>query len=437
MLGGVGLSVAWADDLVQTRQELDRREMPVVVDLLRGAGALQIARDIRKQRPAVLLFVVVDDKRPDLVAEAVLTGIADVFSRPLSPRRVAASIERETAYESRPPAQARHASDVHPSDVLYAHSPSMREVVALVSGAAVSKAAVVIQGEPGTGREVVARAIHSAQCDARSFVRVDCGGFAPDELEIALFGNNARIRPGEHTARAERISRQSRLREAAGGTLYLQNLPEASTRVQVRLACLLRDGEATLSETGVTSPYRVRLIAGVDPDIEATVDDGRVRADLFKRLAGIRIDVPPLRDRRDDIPALANCFLREICGRRQIPPKTFSRPALMLLAALPWRRNAIELRLLLESIVSGLAGGKGIGLEDVLAHVRLEGEASVFSNGGTLRQARARFESEYIARVLAQHQNKIGAAAKALGIRRTNLYRKLRALRVAVDRRRL
>ena len=145
----------------------------------------------------------------------------------------------------------------------------------------------------------------------------------------------------------------------------------------------------------------------------------------------IRIDIPPLRNRREDIPALANHFLREICRERRIPPKTLSRPALSLIAALPWRGNAVELRTMLEAVVGSLAGGKGIGLEDVLGQVELGGVSASSADRGTLRQARSRFEREYIARVLEQHRGRISDAAKALGIQRTNLYRKLRILRIS------
>ena len=205
--------------------------------------------------------------------------------------------------------------------------------------------------------------------------------------------------------------------------------------MQGHLARVLREREAVLAETGATVAFDVRMMAGVDPGVDAAVQDGRVRAELFKRLSVIRIDMPPLRNRREDIPALANYFLREICGSRRIPPKTLSRPALSLIAALPWRGNAVELHLMLESIVAGLSGGKGIGLEDVLAHVRLDGGSVVFSNTGTLRQARAHFEGEYIAHVLELHRGRISDAAKALGIQRTNLYRKMRSLHVNVDKR--
>jgi len=155
-----------------------------------------------------------------------------------------------------------------------------------------------------------------------------------------------------------------------------------------------------------------------------------VRDDLFRRLSVIRIDMPALRNRHEDIPALANHFVREICAGRRVGAKTLSRAALSLIAALPWRGNANELRTLLEGAVASLADGRGIGIEDVLAHVRLDGGSVVFANGGTLRQARARFEREYITATLEQHHGRITDAAKSLGIQRTNLYRKMRSLRV-------
>lgn len=429
-LGGAGLSVVWADSGGHALNELQRVEMPVLVDLSRGAAALQLARDLRAQRPGVLLFAVVDDRRPDLTAEAVLTGVADVFARPPAARRVANALEREKTYESRQPTRVPEMA----GDALYAHSPSMREVLVLISRAATMKAGVMIRGEEGAGRQVVARAIHGAQHENAAFVSVDCAAHEQDALDTVLFGNATRLRHGENASGPERLSRTSRLHEALGGTLYLQNLAEASTRVQGRLARLLRDGEATLSETGATLRFDVRMMTGVDANVDAAIQDGRLRADLFKRLSTIRIDMPPLRSRREDIPALANYFLRGICGRRRLPPKTLSRPALSLISALPWRGNAIELHVMLESIVAGLSGGKGIGLEDVLAHVRLDGGAVVSAEGGTLRQARVRFESEYIAHVLEQHHGRISDAARALGIQRTNLYRKIRSLRVKVEK---
>jgi two-component system nitrogen regulation response regulator NtrX len=250
-----------------------------------------------------------------------------------------------------------------------------------------------------------------------------------------LFGTTGRPSNGANPAvGVERVSRQSRLHDALGGTLFLQNLAEAPTRVQARLARVLRDREAVLADTGGAISCDVRPMASVEPGFENAVQDGRVREDLYRRLSVIAIDLPPLRNRREDIPALTNYFVREICASLGVPPKTLSRSALSLISALPWRGNAVELRALLESVVVGLQGGRGIGLEDILARVKLDGGSVVCSNGGSLKEARARFERDYIAATLEQHHGRISDAAKALGIQRTNLYRKMRSLRVLRER---
>jgi two-component system nitrogen regulation response regulator NtrX len=435
-LSTAGLSVVWADTAQVALGELQRRDIPVLLDLSSGAAALQAARELRTERASTLIFAVVDSRRPDLTTEAVLAGMADVFARPLGGRRIASAIERELGAPGANAGNTGYAADITTDD-LYHHSPAMREVMPIIARAAATRAGVMVRGEDGTGRQIVARAIHAAQADGggAAFVCIDCAAHDTDELDADLFGAAARSQNGDAAGRGlERVSRNSRLHEAAGGTLYLQNVAEAPMRVQARLARILRDREAVLHETGDTIALDVRPMAGVDPAFDGALLEGRVRDDLFRRLSVIRIDMPALRNRREDIPALANYFVREICASLRVPPKTLSRPALSLIAALPWRGNAVELRALLENVVTGLAGGRGIGLEDVLVHVRLDGGAVVFANGGTLRQARARFEREYIAAVLEQHHGRISDAAKALGIQRTNLYRKMRSLRVSRDR---
>jgi len=432
-LGAADVSVAWADSVPLALAELQRRDVPVLLDLSRGAAALQSVRDIRSQRASALLFAVVDSRRPDLTIEAVLAGMADVFARPLSGRRVANAIERELTVDAR-----QRGANAQPSgDDLYAHSEAMRAVSAVIARAATMRAGVLIRGEDGTGRQLAARAIHSAQNGAHgAFVAVNCAAFETEQLDVELFGGAARPQTGKDgPGGLERVSRQSRLHEAQGGTLYLQNLADASTRVQARLARVLRDREARLVETGEAIGLDVRPMAGVEPGFEASVQDGRVREDLFRRVSTIALDMPPLRNRREDIPALVNYFVRQICASLGVPPKTLSRPALSLISALPWRGNAPEMRALIKNIVVGLQGGRGIGLDDVLVHVKLDAGSVVFANGGTLKEARARFERDYIVAILEQHHGRISDAARALGIQRTNLYRKMRSLRVHRDRR--
>jgi two-component system nitrogen regulation response regulator NtrX len=311
-------------------------------------------------------------------------------------------------------------------------------VIALIDEAAGKRAGVLITGEDGTGRQVAARAIHIRQnLGTASFVSVNCAAYDTEELAAALFGAAAPSQSyGDLGSRGlARVSRAGRLYEALGGTIYVQNVADAATSVQARLARVLRDREVLLVETGEPTVFDIRPMAGVDLGFDRAVQEGRVHDDLFRRLSVIRIDMPPLRARREDIPAIANYLLREICAQLRVPPTIVSRAALSLISALPWPGNAVELRTLLEAVVNGLQGGRGIGLEDLLAHVRLDGRSVGLAGGGTLKQARARFEREYIANILEQHHGRISDAAKALGIQRTNLYRKMRSLRVGQGRR--
>jgi two-component system nitrogen regulation response regulator NtrX len=429
-LGGADVSVVWADSADYALTELQRREMPVLLDLSAGAVSLQVAREIRTHRASTLMFAVVDARRPDLTTEAVLAGMADVFARPLGGRRVASAIERERKYQ-RPDGDGGSAAACAPEDHLYCQSPAMRDVMTLIARAAMMGAGVLILGEEGTGRQVAARAIHGGHERHGAFVTVNCAAYDADDLEVALFGRAARSHNADAARGLERISRHGWMHEALGGSLYLQNVADAPMRVQARLARMLRDREVVLIEKNDAITLDVRPMAGVDSSFDGAVKEGRVRDDLFRRLSVLRIEMPPLRSRREDIPALANYFLRDICALLRLPAKTLSRPALSLISALPWRGNASELRALLEHIVAELQGGRGIGLDDVLAHVRLDAGSVVFSERGTLKEARAQFEREYVASMLEHHQGRISDAAKALGIQRTNLYRKIRSLGVS------
>lgn len=250
------VSVVWADNVTYALNELERRDMPVLLDLSRGAAALQVVRELRTQRAATLMFAVVDPRRPDLTTEAVLAGVADVFARPLGGRRVANAIARELAYESR---HAENAGEAIAGD-LYSHSPAMREVMALVGRAAATRAGVLVRGEEGTGRRVVSRAIHNLQPGpSGAFVSIDCAAYDTEKLDIELFGTSGRSHASDRPSHGlERLARNSRVHAARGGTLYLQNIVEAPTRVQARLARVLRDREAVCPESGETIAVDVR-----------------------------------------------------------------------------------------------------------------------------------------------------------------------------------
>jgi DNA-binding NtrC family response regulator len=215
-------------------------------------------------------------------------------------------------------------------------------------------------------------------------------------------------------------------RAAFGGTLVLTSLEELPTPHQARLARALRDGQIEIDESGHGVAFNVRVIAALSRGLDVALQDGTLRRDLCGRF-GLRIDLPPLRHRPADIPVLIGCLVGDTAVRAGIPVPTFTREALMLLSALPWRRNFDELREVLDVLVRAAIGGS-VRLEDVLDHIPVEPVTPPRAGAGSLREARQSFERHYIASVLNHHRGRMEDAARSLGMQRTNLYRKVRQL---------
>lgn len=401
-----------------------------VVDLCQNGDALRVARAVRQQHPRATVIGIADPGRPSAASDAMRAGVFDVLPRPATARDLEALVAnaREQTALAAAGGTVDRASTA--SYGIIGASPAMRLVMELVQRAAKGRCGILVVGERGTGREAIARAIHAYSANPSApFVKIDAAGPTPDEIELLLFGGiNRRAAGGGVERRSlERLGGHSRIRDAAGGVLFIEQVAELPARVQARLLRVLRDREVFIDASRDPVSLDVRPIVAVDSTIEAAVDEGRLRRDLFERLSLVRIDVPALRQRREDIPALASHFLKELCRANGVPMKTLSRAALTLLAALPWRSNAPELRGLLERLILLVPHGL-IRLEDVLAHTQIEGTINPTGFDATLRQARASFERDYIAAVLQHQHGRIADAARVLGVQRTNLYRKMRRL---------
>lgn len=326
-------------------------------------------------------------------------------------------------------------------------SPGMRAVVRAAIPAAESSDGVLIRGESGTGKQTIAKAIHAASAlgqaanveallregpgsfrDASPFVTVDCT--RAQEVERAIFG----AQRTHHAApeQVEPVAHESALHRAMGGTLFLRAVHEMPGRVQRRLARTLRDGEVILVPNSGAPPtltaIGIRVIASTDPS--KFLGDDRITPELEKHLARHRIDVPPLRHRKQDLPALVRRLLGEACDSFDMPKKGTSRQALSLLCALPWHGNIRELQEMLRTIASAVPGPL-IRVTDILTSIRLDERTVSFVGNGTLKEAKARFERDYIAAILARHNGRMAEAAKVLGMQRTNLYRKVKQLAVS------
>jgi len=284
---------------------------------------------------------------------------------------------------------------------------------------------VLVVAERGADVESLARDLHARSRSASApFVAVDCGA---DGLDRLLFGEPA----GEAPTDLESVSADSRVAAACGGTLFLQGIGELPAAVQARLARVARDGEVRIDGEPVATA--IRVIAAASPGIDADVQANRFRGDLYRRLSASRIDLPPLRDRADDVPPIANRVLDDLCAEQAASPRTFTQAALALLAALPWPGNVAELREVVERVVSRTEAVT-LQVEHVLPALQLDRAPAAFVPVGTLREARLRFEREYISAVLQHHGWRMAAAAQTLGIQRPNLYRKARQLGIPMGR---
>jgi DNA-binding NtrC family response regulator len=429
-LMAMGLTVTPVPSLRDALAILTQRSVTLcLIDLADARAAVPTIRAIRAQDPDLPISALIASTRPLVTADALHAGVTDLLTWPFEERDIAAIVANARDREGiQLPVPAAPAAQIN----LFAHSAVMRQVVEAVRSAGEAAGGVVICGESGTGRELVARSVHSAsQRSQGAFQRVECSGQSPDELEYTLFGTVADKRHAGPGRRAvERITRHGAIHQALGGTLFLANVLDTPDRIQAKLARLLRDHEATLNEKRATIPIDVRFMASLDASPEAAVADDRLRGDLAERLSHSRIDVPPLRRRREDIPVLAVHLLADLGRAEGRTPQRFTRSALALLAALPWPGNGRELRSVLETLVRSVRRSV-IEIDDLFEHIRLDGVSARLDASGTLKDARARFERDWISAVLIKHHGRVGDAARALGIQRTNLYRKVRQLNVA------
>jgi DNA-binding NtrC family response regulator len=422
-----GATVSVAGDISDAVNMLSARRCAlVVVDLAAERAALATIRVLRAQFPSVPVAGLMDPAHPVRAAEAVTAGASDILRWPLDDQDIQAVFADAREGASGAQTNAR----IDGSDVLFVHSPAMRAVADAIREAAARRTPVLVAGERGSGRALVARTLHGMADEFihRPFVRIDCAAEGPHELERRIFGAADRV-PDAAKSGPEKVSRTGAIVLAQGGTLLLTNIVDAPARVQARLARLLRDREVLSIDANELIALDVRLIAAAGLDVDDAAADGRLRRDLFERLSATRIDVPSLQRRREDIPLLATRFLHLACDAERSAATRFSRGALTLLAALPWSGNAAQLQEVVTAVARD-ARQAVIRLEDVLAHTSLDGGAAPIESGLNLRDARIRFEREFISSTLQRHHGRVGDAAKALGIQRTNLYRKVRQLGV-------
>jgi DNA-binding NtrC family response regulator len=430
LLGGGDRAIEIARDPVAAIEKAGGGGFELVVSdihLDAELSGLDVLRAFKRADPAIEVILVSGFGTLETALEAVRAGAFDYISKPFDIGQVKATVERAL----RRRAQAGAPSPTEPfapavaADGLIGRSAGMLEVYKGIAQATLGDAPVLITGETGTGKELVARAIHRhSRRAARPFVPVNCGALPEGLLESELFGH---VRGAFTGAVADK---KGLFEQAHGGTLLLDEIGETTPALQVRLLRVLESGEIRAVGGSAARNVDVRVIAATNRDLERAAAESGFRQDLYYRLNVIRIRIPSLRERAEDIPLLADHFLRaasQRAGRRV----RLSGAAIDALRAHAWPGNVRELENSLERLVLGVPGGT-IDVEDLPPPLRRAGpplEERLFSDLPTLDE----IEKRYLRHVLLAVGGNRSRAAEVLGIDRRTLYRMAERFGLALD----
>lgn len=415
-------------DCREATEALERKAYDVVLADIRlpDGDGFDILAHCRRQCPATAVILITGYGTVETAVEAIRAGAFDLLTKPLIDEELELAIQRalnqRRVIEENATLKAQ--LDVRFGlENIVGRDPRMLKVYDMIQSVADTKATVLITGESGTGKSLVARAIHRASSRRdKPFVEVACGALPETLLESELFGHVAGAFTGATHDRAGKFML------ANGGTIFLDEISTASPGMQVKLLRVLQDFE--FEQVGGTRTFVVdtRVILATNEDLARAVAEGRFRQDLYYRINVINIELPPLRQRVSDIPLLAQHFLERIVRESGKKVEGFSEAAMRALEAYSWPGNVRELQNVIERAV--LLGKRPIiGIEDLPQNIFAAAPRAMESLGmRTLKQALATPERQLILEALEAHHWNRQATAQALGINRTTLYKKMKRL---------
>ncbi len=405
----------------------------VVLDVwLPGIDGLATLARLRERQIDAQVVLISGHGNIESAVRAIKMGAFDFVEKPLSLEKTVLVI-RNALRQRRLEAENRALrARVDRTETMVGESYAMRQLREQVAMAAPTNGRVLIYGENGTGKEVVARTIHAlSRRRAGSFVEVNCAAIPEELIESELFGH---VRGAFTGAVADR---RGKFEVADGGTIFLDEIGDMSLKTQAKVLRVLQ--EQTMEAVGGTQTIKVdaRVLAATNKDLQAEIRAGRFREDLYFRLNVIPIFVPPLRDRQEDIPLLADHFMAEFAREYGRRAKTFDSGARSTLQGYPWPGNVRELRNVIERLMIMVPGdaisSSDLGFLDPSGLARPAG-VDASAERLSLHEARDRFERDLILRTLAEQQGNMSRTAEVLGVERSNLYRKMKAFGIAPSR---
>ena len=403
----------------------------IVLDVwLPGIDGLITLQRLRERKIDAQVVMISGHGNIESAVRAIKMGAFDFVEKPLSIEKTVLVVRNALRQRDLEAENRALRARVDRQFVMVGESFAMRQLREQVEMAAPTNGRVLIYGDNGTGKELVARTIHQLSRRRQGpFIEVNCAAIPEELIESELFGHQK----GAFTGAV--ADKPGRFEQAHGGTIFLDEIADMSLKTQAKVLRVLQ--EQVMERVGGTQRIKVdvRVLAATNKDLLAEIRAGRFREDLYFRLNVIPIFVPPLRDRQDDIPLLADHFMALMAAEYGRRPKRLAPEAVGRLQQYAWPGNVRELRNVIERLMI-MVPGDTITAQDLafLGHDDLRDVAAAFETSVPLAEARERFEREYILKALAAQHGNISRTADVLGVERSNLYKKMKAFGIAPSR---
>jgi two-component system nitrogen regulation response regulator NtrX len=400
----------------------------VLLDIaMPGRDGVSVLEEIQRSHPGVPVVMMSGHGTIETAVRATQLGAFDFLEKPLSIEKLLLTLRHALERSQLERENRRLRAEAMRAHEILAESAVMQKLKEQIRIAAPTNGWVLITGENGTGKELVARQVHvqSRRAD-QPFVEVNCAAIPEELIESELFGHEK----GAFTGAI--AQKRGKFELADRGTLFLDEIADMSLRTQAKILRILQ--EHKFERVGGTETIEVdaRVIAATNRSLEKAIQGGTFREDLYYRLNVIPFHVPSLRERREDIPVLARAFAAEFCADSGVRPKEIAPAALAALQAYHWPGNVRELRNLIERLVL-LTPGPRIERDDLPEEIRV-GVRAADREGSSLERARRWFERDFIRERLREHDGDVARTAEALGIARESLWRKMRRLGIKATR---
>ena len=413
-----GYGVSTCLTAAEARALSQRPDLYMIDVRLPDGSGIELVRWLRSNDVAAPILMISGHGTIAEAVEATRAGAFDFLEKPLSREKVLLSL-RHALDESKLREENQRLKEVAGAARMIGAGTAFQKVLEQATLAARSDARVLLSGESGTGKELLAAHIHAqSPFAAGPFVKVNCAAIPTELIESELFGHEKGAFTGATSAR------RGKFELADGGTLFLDECGDLHASSQAKLLRVLQEGE--FHRVGGEQPIRVavRVIAATNRDLGDMVTQGKFREDLFYRLCVVPVRVPSLRERREDLRPLAEYFLAEFCARNNFRQKRFDPAAFDALEAYGWPGNIRELRNVVERMAI-LAPGDTLEAGSVPVEIRIPRSQA---SRGNLRETREAAERDHILQALEEADWNVSGAARALGMERTNLHKRIRAL---------